>query len=314
MAGPLGKARHVTPRPRRRQGSSPLFRTVLFLALLLTSAVAIVEARSAMMLNGARGSAPVATRIPVAGVAAGACMSFAPATGATGARTVFIDPGHGGPDPGVVVAAGASPLLEKDVTLGVATRLVALLRTDGYRVVMSRVTDAPVASLGAIDTISGALTAAAVHKDLIARVACANAAGASVLLSIHFNAFDDPSVGGAETFFDTARPFAGQSRRLAGDIQSAVVAAIGAPDRGVWTDDQAVGPALTPAGSTYGHLIELGPAEQGWVDNPSRMAGALVEPLFLTDPVEARYVAQPAGQGRIAEALRTGLETYLEGS
>lgn len=255
----------------------------------------------------------MATAVPVGGVASGACMSFAP-TAANGGRTVFLDPGHGGPDPGVVGTVGGRQLLEKDLTLAVATRLTALLRADGYRVVMSRVADQAVGSLSAADTVSGALTASAVHRDLVARAACANAAGSAVLLSIHFNAFDDPSVDGAETFYDPARPFASQSKRLAADIQTAVVAATGASDRGVWTDDQAVGPALTPAGSVYGHLIELGPASTGWVDNPSRMPGALVEPLFLTNPADARFAADPAGQNRIAVALKNGLEQYLEGS
>lgn len=313
MAGPIGKARHVTPSPRRRQGTSPLFRTALFLALVTTSAVALVEARVALLQTGAKGSAPVAMQVPVDGLGAGACVSFGPTAGAQG-RTVFIDPGHGGPDPGVVGMAGGRQVLEKDVSLAVATRLEALLRADGYRVVMSRVADSSVAKLSVADTLSGALTAAGVHRDLLARAACANAASSAVLLSIHFNAFDDPSVGGAETFFDSARPFAAQSKRLATDIQNAVVAAIGNQDRGVWTDDQLVAPALTPAGSTYGHLIELGPAAAGWVDNPSRMPGALVEPLFLTNPAEARYAADPAGQDRIAAALKKGLEAYLEGS
>jgi N-acetylmuramoyl-L-alanine amidase len=39
--------------------------------------------------------------------------------------------------------------------------------------------------------------------------------------------------------------------------------------------------------------------------------GALVEPLFLTNPDEVRYAASPAGQDRIASALRTGLENYF---
>ena len=313
MAGPIGKARHVTPRPRRRQGTSPLFRTVLFLALLITSAFALVEARVALVQTGAKGSAPVAMQVPVAGVGAGACMSFGPTARAAG-RTVFVDPGHGGPDPGVVGMANGRQVLEKDVSLAVATRLAALLRADGYRVVMSRVADSSVAKMSAEDMLSGALTADAVHRDLLSRAACANAASSAVLLSVHFNAFDDPSVAGAETFYDAARPFAAQSERLATDIQDAVVAALGNQDRGVWTDDQVVAPALTPAGSTYGHLIELGPAAAGWVDNPSRMPGALVEPLFLTNPAEARYAADPAGQDRIAVALRKGLEAYLEGS
>ncbi|TMD26851.1 MAG: hypothetical protein E6I92_08245, partial [Chloroflexi bacterium] len=97
-----------------------------------------------MIQNGAQGSAPVATPIIVDGVAAGACMSFPP-TGHSNGKAVFLDPGHGGLDPGVVGVAGGRQVLEKDVALAVSTRLAAMLRGDGYRVVMARVTDASVA-------------------------------------------------------------------------------------------------------------------------------------------------------------------------
>jgi N-acetylmuramoyl-L-alanine amidase len=64
----------------------------------------------------------------------------------------------------------------------------------------------------------------------------------------------------------------------------------------------------------YGHLIELGPAAAGWVDNPSQMPGALVEPLFLSNAAEARLASDPAGQQRMAVALRTGLQKYFRGA
>jgi N-acetylmuramoyl-L-alanine amidase len=41
------------------------------------------------------------------------------------------------------------------------------------------------------------------------------------------------------------------------------------------------------------------------------MPGALVEPLFLTAPGEAALATTAAGQKRIAQALRTGLEDFL---
>jgi N-acetylmuramoyl-L-alanine amidase len=309
MAGPIAKARHVAPRPRR-QGASPLFRTALLAALALTSALAVVAGRTNLVLNGAQGSAPAAVQVPVTGLASGACMSYAPTGKATG-KTVFLDPGHGGVDPGVVGDAGARRLLEKDVTLAVGARLAAMLRGDGYRVVMSRVADTSVARLTASDTIAGALTASAVHRDLLGRIACANAAGSSVLVSIHFDAFDDPAVGGTETFYSAPRSFAAESKSLATALQASMVAGLGSSDRGVWADDQLVAPTLTPSGSMYGHLIELGPASKGWVDDPSRMPGALVEPLFLTNSEEARFAASTGGQERIASALRTGLLRYF---
>lgn len=308
MSRPIANPRHVAPRPRRA-GPSPVFRAFLLVALALAGGLAIVAA-GFTPLYGAQGSAPIATHLVVDGVATGACMSYT-AGGRRSGTTVFVDAGHGGPDPGVVGSVGSADVLEKDVALAVSTRLVTMLTADGYRVVVSRVGDSSVSRLTAADTVSGALTAAAVHRDLLARAACANAAGASVLLSVHFNAFDDPSVGGTETFYDPDRAFAARSKALATSLQAALVAALGSADRGVWTDDQLVAPTLTPSGGVYGHFIELGPAAAGWVDKPSQMPGALVEPLFLTNAAEARYANSTSGQARIASALRAGLETYL---
>lgn len=251
--------------------------------------------------------------IALDGLQTGACVAFAPRSGG-GDRTVFIDPGHGGLDPGVVGQAGGQQVLEKDAALAVALRLSSLLEADGYRVVLSRTTDSSVIKLAAGDSVTGALTDSAEHRDLVTRAACANAADASVLISIHFDGFDDPSVGGTDTFYDSVRPFAADSKRLAGDLQAALVSGLGTSDRGIWTDDQLAAPTLTRSGSLYGHLIELGPAAAGWVDNPSQMPGALVEPLFITDPSEAQIAASARGQQQIAQALREGVDRYLGGT
>jgi len=256
---------------------------------------------------------PAPSQLPVAGIDAGACISY-PAAGAQTGKTVFIDAGHGGLDPGVVGSAGGKQVLEKDATLAVATRLGALLRADGYGVVMARTQDSSVTKLAASDSITGALTNSAEHRDLVTRVACANAADASVLVSIHFDGFSDPTVGGTETFYDAARPFAATSKRLAADLQAGLVAGLGTSDRGVWTDDQLAAPALTSSGDSYGHLIELGPASAGWVDDPSQMPGALVEPLFITNPAEAQIASDPAGQQRIAQAMEAALVKFFSGA
>ena len=252
-------------------------------------------------------------QVPISGLESGACISY-PAVNGRSKKTVFIDPGHGGSDPGVVASVGGRHAFEKDATLAAANRLSAILRADGYRVVMARTRDSSVVKLSPDDTADGSMTASAEHRDLLARAACANAAQASVLLSIHFNAFNDPSVGGSETFYDAARPFAAENKRLAVALQSALVAALGTSDRGVWSDDKLNAPTLTSEGRDYGYLIELGPKSAGWVDNPSQMPGVLVEPLFLTNPAEAQMATDPAGQQRVARALAIGLEKYLSGA
>ena len=95
-------------------------------------------------------------------------------------------------------------------------------------------------------------------------------------------------------------------------MQSALVSKLRLQNRGALSDDQLDTPTLSDAGATYGHLVQLGPAEPGLVSRPSAIPGALTEPLFLTAPSEAAIVASAAGRQRIADALAGGLESFLK--
>lgn len=316
IAGPIAKARNVPARTRRRQSFSPLLRTTLAVALIVACILwfprLVAAFRSAEQDIKPPPEQLTSGQVQMGGLESGACMAFSP-SGAGNGKTVFIDPGHGGPDPGVVGTSDGKPVLEKDVTLAVAIRLATQLRADGFRVVMARTEDTSEIKLSPSDSFQGSLTGNAVHRDLVARASCANAGASSVMVSIHFDGFADPSVGGTETFYDSVRPFSASNKRLATDLQAALVNSLGTSDRGVWPDDQVNAPTLTTSGSQYGHLIELGPPMAGWVDDPSRMPGALVEPLFITHPQEARIAVDPAGQQRIAAAIEAGLQKYFGG-
>ncbi|GDY29125.1 N-acetylmuramoyl-L-alanine amidase family protein [Gandjariella thermophila] len=248
------------------------------------------------------------------GFAPGACMALGPLRG-NRHRTVFLDAGHGGPDPGAVGSTAAGgPVAEKDATLPVALRAARLLREAGYRVVLSRTQDGPVAHLPG-GTDAGVLTVEQSHADHIARVRCANLAHAAVLISIHFNAFDDPGEGGATTVYDPSRPFAADNQRLAVDLQRGIVAALAGhgwrvEDRGVDSDEGTGGPALSEQGASYGHLIILGPPAAGYLAEPTGMPGALVEPLFVTNPGEAAIAEAPAGQQAIAEGIARAVQEF----
>jgi N-acetylmuramoyl-L-alanine amidase len=249
----------------------------------------------------------------------GACVSFGPTSG-DNHQTVFLDAGHGGIDPGAQgVTETGKTIEEADETLPVELDTMALLRAEGYRVVVSRTGATNVARLSAADVSDGLLSAAGVHADVAARDICANMAKASILLGIYFNGSSSESSAGSITGYDTARPFAAGNLRLASLVQNDVLASMNShgwqiPDDGVVSDTTLGGPALTPAAAEYGHLLLLGPADAPWFTTPSQMPGALIEPLFITDPFEGSVADSTAGQQAIATGMAEAVQQYFAGN
>ncbi len=248
--------------------------------------------------------------------AAGSCVALGPTKGDR-KQTVFLDAGHGGPDPGGqgVTEAGRT-IFERDMTLPVVLKAADLLRADGYRVVVSRTTDGPVAKAKPGDVNGGVFTTAGLHRDVALRAVCANLAKAAALVSVHYNIGASPKNAGARTVYNAVRPFSAQSLRLATQLQDSIVQQLHAhpdwniPDVGV-TQDGGSGNAITKEAKEYGHLLLLGPAKAGYFTTPSLMPGALVEPLFLTDPFEGSLAASPQGQLAIASGIATAVTQFL---
>jgi N-acetylmuramoyl-L-alanine amidase len=245
----------------------------------------------------------------------GACMAFPPVIG-NRHLTVFLDAGHGGLDPGAVgTTRTGKTIYEADQTLPVVLDTMTILRRAGFRVVVSRTGPTSVLRLGPGDVSGSLLTADGSHGDIAARDVCANMARADVLVGVYFNSGATAANAGCITAYDPARPFASDNRRLAGLVQSAVLAAMNAqgwqiPDGGV-QPDQGLGSALTAADVAYGHLLLLGPAQRGYFSTPSQMPGALIEPLFITDPFEGSIAASDRGQQVIAAGLAYAVEQYF---
>ena len=178
----------------------------------LAAAGVLMGAASRSGANTGGAGRPVAA----ARFAAGSCVAFAPPAPARRRGTVFIDAGHGGPDPGAVgVTLAGKPVHEADETLRVALDTVPLLRASGYRVVLSRTTAGAVARPARGDLSGGLFTGQGAHRDLIARDVCANRVHASILIGVYFNASADTSVGGSLTLYDAGRPFWHASLALA---------------------------------------------------------------------------------------------------
>jgi N-acetylmuramoyl-L-alanine amidase len=243
-----------------------------------------------------------------------ACMAYAPTAGDRG-LTVFLDAGHGGIDPGSVgTTTSHRTIYEADETLPVELDAMQILRRRGFRVVVSRTTDSSVARLTKADVDGSLLTAQGVHDDVAARAVCANEGHANALVGIYFDA-GEPDNAGSVTGYDAVRPFAARNLRLATLLQQDVLGAMnrrgwGVPSEGVQLDSQ-LGSSINPAGDAYGHLLLLGPAKPGWFDTPSKMPGALIEPLFITDPFEGSIAASRLGQHVIASGIAQAVEQFL---
>ncbi|MGH9065586.1 MAG: N-acetylmuramoyl-L-alanine amidase, partial [Acidimicrobiales bacterium] len=246
--------------------------------------------------------------------APGACVRFSPVRG-NRHQVVLVDPGHGGPDTGALGATTAGrQVTEAHLSLAIGKALLGRLRAEGFAVVMSRTGNGAVTRVRPSDAPGGIFTAAGLHRDLLARVACANAAHAGVLLSIHLNAFSDPTAGGSETIYDAVRPFAAGNLRLARLVQRDVVTSLAAggwrvPNRGV-LDDRGQGTAVGAAAAAYGHLLLLGPRSATHNPSPSQMPGALSEPLFITNPSEADIAESRAGQAAVARGLAAAVTSF----
>jgi len=220
--------------------------------------------------------------------------------------TIALDPGHGGEDPG---ATGASGVHEKDIVLEIAKRLKAKLEAlPNTRVMLTRDAD--------------------FFVPLGQRVEKARKVQADLFVSIHADAFIQPSARGSSVFVLSEKGASSSAARwLANDQNKADL--IGGVNLG--TQDKQLASVLFDLSTTaqINDSMKLGKAVLSEIGGINRLhkgsveqAGfavlkapdipsILVETAFISNPEEEAKLKDDAYQNQLADAITKGIKRYF---
>lgn len=281
--------------------------------------------------DAAPGSRPAVAATEVSAPPVPSAATDAPVATPTAQRrpVVVVDAGHAVDEVGAV----AHGVVEKDSNLDFARRVAALLRVSGVEPVLTRDADVRAAAPGQEPTVAQGWNGT--RLDLQARVDLANAARADAFVSIHSNGAPTPDIRGHEVYYNSARSFSAENRRLASALLDGVTselraAGLPAHPRGV-IDDDCLKPffgrcyplfLLGPTRSTDRPEIEarggtpevlgLPPGEPALVSRPSHMPAALVELLFISSPEDAAMLRDEVARDAMARGVARGIIEFLQ--
>ncbi len=201
---------------------------------------------------------------------------------------IVIDPGHGGTD------AGAKSVInrhtEKEYTLDCARRLQALLTTNGWTVLLTRTND--------------------VSMSLPERVAFADQHKADFFLSLHFNSVSpDDQAAGLQTYCLTPQGMPSNETRGFKDDWSLWI-----PNNKFDNENIQYAARLHRAVLKVNGHLDRGVQRARFmrVVREQNCPAVLMEGGFLSNPREARHIADPAYRQKLAEALAQALLENVE--
>ncbi len=194
-------------------------------------------------------------------------------------KTVIIDAGHGGEDPGKV--SNYSDLKEKDVNLKIALKAKELLEQEDYTVIMTRQEDKLEYSEGTTNITEKR------RQDLTRRKKIMDESGAAIVVSIHLNGFPETQYFGAQTFYPPNSP---ESRKLAELIQQSVKA------------------HGDPQNNRQPQLKK----DPIIILNNLKTPTAIVECGFLSNAAEEKKLGTEEYQNHLAAAIVEGIKSYFK--
>ena len=104
-------------------------------------------------------------------------------------KIIYLDPGHGGPDPGTVY----KNIYEKDINLSICLKLQKVLEEEGAIVYLTRYGDYDLSSNNAVERKK---------SDLNNRAKIINGSNADLYISLHLNSIPSSTWSGAQVFYD----------------------------------------------------------------------------------------------------------------
>ena len=226
----------------------------------------------------------------------------------TGRKIVVVDPGHGGKDPGTA----ANGVTEKNVNLAVGLLLERELKSMGFDVVMTRRTD--------------------VYLKLQERTDIANKAKADVFVSVHVNALPSAKKTSGFEIYIMALPTDKDALNLA-KIENREYVEGKANNNSAEVDKRTelllrilgdmqqnnkinesteLAEALFKAGNSSSLPMKRVAQAPFFVLRGAGMPAVLLETGFVTNETEAKLLAHPGYQERIAKAMAAGVADYLQ--
>jgi N-acetylmuramoyl-L-alanine amidase len=220
---------------------------------------------------------------------------------------VAIDAGHGGEDPG---ARGARGTYEKDVVLGIARKLAALVKAEpGMRPVMIRNGD--------------------YFMKLRDRVRRARKYKADLFVSIHADAFRDPRVRGSSVYTLSQRGASSEAARWLAERENTadLIGGVKLENKddilaSVLLDlsqTATLQASMEAAANVLKGLKKLGKTHKRRVQQAGFVVlkspdipSMLVETAFISNPWEERRLKNPAHQKKLAKALMSGIRRYFQ--
>ncbi|WP_070001105.1 N-acetylmuramoyl-L-alanine amidase [Cellulosilyticum sp. I15G10I2] len=192
---------------------------------------------------------------------------------ATSSKVIIIDPGHGGFDPGKNGINGED---EKHINLKIALKLRNYFEQSGAVVIMTRTTD---------DDADGMDGVKHKRKDMAERKKIAQ--GGDILISIHQNSFTQPSVKGAQVFYNKNS----EKGKLLADLIQKNIKEYADPE----------------------NKRKIKSNNDYYVLKVADMPAVIVECGFLTNPEEEKKLNTDEYQNTMAWSIYVAVVKYFEG-